>query len=272
MPGEIRAWTKGLLRRAFPRSEWTFPIGAFGRLGNQLFQIAGTYALAARHGRGVIFRDDWSYRPYFSIPSDWFGSRLAASRCEWAVPYADCLPPGSRISMQDLQLWRGYEDEIRSAFGLSERALSEAAALRPEFASIASRTAVHVRRGDYLSGVTRHRPSPIAYYEAALAEIRSADPGTQVVVFSDDIAWCRQTSVFKDAMFIEGIPDWADLALMTQCEHHICAANSTFSWWGAYLSDDPRPITLWLTGLLPDDFRRIVPPHWREFEMDPDSS
>ena len=55
---------------------------------------------------------------------------------------------------------------------------------------------------------------------------------------------------------------------MSQCEHHICA-NSTFSWWGAYLSTDPCPIVPWLTGAFPPAFRIGHPDGWREIEIAP---
>jgi hypothetical protein len=65
---------------------------------------------------------------------------------------------------------------------------------------------------------------------------------------------------------VSGNPDWLDLAFMSRCEHHICA-NSTFSWWGAFLSEDPRPVVPWLHGVLPEGFRRALPQHWLVLEV-----
>jgi hypothetical protein len=128
---------------------------------------------------------------------------------------------------------------------------------------------VHVRRGDYaLSRVRRSPVLPLEYYEEAAELVLSADPATQFVVFSDDIEWCRREFPLREAFYAEGNPDWLDLTLMTRCDHHICA-NSTFSWWGAFLSSDPSPIIPWLVGVLPEAFRRIHPPHWREIVVEP---
>jgi hypothetical protein len=66
--------------------------------------------------------------------------------------------------------------------------------------------------------------------------------GTNIVVFSDDIAWCRENLRWaKPVAFVEGNTDYEDLFLMANCEHHIIA-NSSFSWWGAFLSADRNPI------------------------------
>ena len=257
-----------MARRAASRSELTFPLGAWGRLGNQLFQIASTYGIARAQRRGVIFRRDWPYLPYFSLPDAWFGPRRVTARCSTAIPFINHIPPDYRVYMQDLELWHGHDQEIRRLLSPSAYAVAEATAMQPEVAAMKNKVAIHVRRGDYLNAGARHRPVPLPYYEQAVEEVKSQTSGVQFVVFSDDPDWARKNLPLADAFFVGGNPDWADLTLMALCEHHVCA-NSTFSWWGAFLADDPQPMYPWMPGVLPEHLHRIYPTNWREIIIEP---
>ncbi|HLX32985.1 MAG TPA: alpha-1,2-fucosyltransferase [Gaiellaceae bacterium] len=269
-PGKASIVGNGIraLRRCLPRQDLTFYLGLQGGLGNQLFQIAGTYALASELGVGVVFAKSWPYRPYFSLPDEWFAGRLAVLRSRKAADHATAIPAELRGYFQDLALWNGREEEIRRLLQPSERALETARGRHGELLALPSKTAVHVRRGDYLGPEMDLQPCPVAYYEAAAELVLAESPDTHFLVFSDDLEWCRRELSLPGATFVEGNPDWLDLTLMTCCEHHICA-NSTFSWWGAFLSADPRPIVPWLVGTVPEELRRIHPAHWRELVLDP---
>ena len=256
------------LRRFFPRRDLTFILGQHGRLGNQLFQVAGTYALASDLGVKVVLRKEWPYRPYFSLPADWFAGRLAVLRCTSSLEFATQIPWEHREYLQDLALWGDREDEIRSLLQPSARAFDAVEANYSDLLSLPSITALHVRRGDYLLPGMPHTPCPVDYYDEAVSHILADDPATRFLVFSDDMDWCRRELPVPDPIFVSGNPDWLDLALMTRCHHHICA-NSTFSWWGAFLSSDASPIVPWLVGTLPEAFRRIHPPKWRELVIEP---
>jgi hypothetical protein len=80
------------------------------------------------------------------------------------------------------------------------------------------------------------------YFEAAMKRIPS---GTTFVVFSDDINWCREnfSKDDKNILFIEGNLDYEDISLMSLCDHNIIS-NSTFSWWAAWLNDNPSKIVI----------------------------
>ena len=76
----------------------------------------------------------------------------------------------------------------------------------------------------------------------------------QFFVFSDDIAWCRETFAAPDMAFVDSNgPDDAvdDLRLMAACRHHIIA-NSSLSWWGAWLARHPEQVVIapepWVPG------------------------
>ena len=103
--------------------------------------------------------------------------------------------------------------------------------------------AIHVRRGDYLTLSQIHFAQPAHYYATAIERMRGAlsANGTAAprwAVFSDDIGWCRANlplGAGDDVHFVDKAIDEQDaLWLMAACDHHIIA-NSSFSWWGAYL-------------------------------------
>ena len=99
---------------------------------------------------------------------------------------------------------------------------------------------IHVRRGDYLNvGMAL----PTAYYDRAIAFMSEHFPGAMFVVFSDDMEFAHKQfdgaglkAIFADGNTAETA--YEDLRLMSACTHHIIA-NSTFSWWGAWLSAAP---------------------------------
>ncbi len=133
-------------------------------------------------------------------------------------------------------------DEIRGVFDcaplLSERGGSYLAnADRPL-------CAIHVRRGDFLQSANMN-VCGLAYYRRAIAHLAENAICRHFAVFSDDIPWCRANLVHTNT--VSGINidfiDWdqtagEDLALMAACDHQIIA-NSSFSWWAAYLNPNP---------------------------------
>jgi len=94
-----------------------------------------------------------------------------------------------------------------------------------------NRVSIHVRRGDYLSKQHKHPVQTMEYYKSAMEHF----PGYKFAIFSDDITWCKENFIGDNFMFIDGEEDYIDLYLMSMCEHNIIA-NSSFSWWGAYLN------------------------------------
>lgn len=113
---------------------------------------------------------------------------------------------------------------------------------------------VHVRRTDYLLVANNAPALNISYQRKAMTVLRQKVSSPRWFIFSDDIEWCRKEfSDLKDAVFVSGndAEPWEDIRLMSACKHHIIA-NSSFSWWGAYLGDYcgitlyPKP---WFNGL-----------------------
>lgn len=103
---------------------------------------------------------------------------------------------------------------------------------------------LHIRRGDYaqLANVGGyHGILPLIYYTLAIDSLQSKiGSDIKVFVFTDDIEWVKNNFKYKNLefTFVEGNTSsnsWKDMALMSMCRHHIIA-NSSFSWWGAWLS------------------------------------
>ena len=106
--------------------------------------------------------------------------------------------------------------------------------------------ALHVRRGDYIaSEINRiiYKVLPISYYQECIDQLKREYGNISVYVFSNDMEWVKENLKFPDVQmnFVEGSDEahgYEDMALMWECQHHIIA-NSTFSWWGAYLAKKP---------------------------------
>lgn len=96
---------------------------------------------------------------------------------------------------------------------------------------------LHVRRGDYLAIPGVLPLLSVDYYQQALNIIGEYD---HLFIFSDDIEWCRANFNFNNMTFISA-DELTSLKIMTLCSHHIIC-NSSFSWWGAYLSNSQKVI------------------------------
>ncbi len=116
---------------------------------------------------------------------------------------------------------------------------------------------VHIRRGDYLDPKYKSLYEGIcgdAYYREAMERMRKRCPGVRFFLFSNDPDWVKGHYRDADCTVVEGNDEdsgYADLYLMSLCRHHIIA-NSSFSWWGAWLGENPEKTVIapkkWLNG------------------------
>ena len=130
-------------------------------------------------------------------------------------------------------------DTIRSDVTLKSAFSPDAERLAAEIGSARTPVSVHVRRGDYVTNphAARYHGMPgVDYYERALSEISAAEPDAHFFVFSDDPSWVRDNLTFGQRLtVVDPGRDAEDLILLSRCHHHI-VSNSSFSWWGAWLS------------------------------------
>lgn len=114
--------------------------------------------------------------------------------------------------------------------------------LRAVAADIAGSTSValHVRRGDYV-GNSHHDTVGLDYYKAAIAHLTARVPDARFFAFSDDLAWVRANLAPNiSCILVEDTRSGPeDLRLMSSCKHQIIA-NSSFSWWAAWLNRNPN--------------------------------
>jgi len=150
-------------------------------------------------------------------------------------------------------------------------------AIARRISSFKNPVSIHVRRGDYLKPITQnyHGLLPVKYYNEAMEESEKKIIDPFYFIFSDDPGWCKK--IFSDIKNYEivSINDpataWQDMYLMTLCKHHIIA-NSTFSWWGAWLCQREEQLNIapsqWFNPAVAKfDIRHIIPSSWHIIEL-----
>ena len=170
---------------------------------------------------------------------------------------------------QSEKYFKKYENVIREDFTLK----NVRDILKEKINEIQScnSVALHIRRGDYV-GNSNHPVQDLEYYRDAIIEISKVTQIDKIFVFSDDIPWCKENikSDYNVEFFIKedyNTTDQEEMILMSKCKHFIIA-NSSFSWWGAWLSNNPNKIVVaperWFfdkdkntTDLLPIDWIKI---------------
>jgi hypothetical protein len=126
---------------------------------------------------------------------------------------------------------------------------------------------IHIRRGDYVEHPLYSGICTIDYYQMAIEYMKNSIEDPYFYVFSDDILWCKNT--LKITTLVEYI-DWnkgnnsyRDMQLMSLCKHNIIA-NSTFSWWGAWLNSNPNKIVVAPKRIInsKNDIVDLIPEKW----------
>lgn len=117
---------------------------------------------------------------------------------------------------------------------------------------------LHVRRGDFLK--LNRDISQKEYYPKALELMSGKVGAATVLVFSDDIEWVKKhLHINEKVIYVSemGFQDYEELVIMKHCKHHIIA-NSTFSYWAAYLNSNPDKVVVcpkhWKTDIIPKEW------------------
>ncbi len=165
-------------------------------------------------------------------------------------------------NFQSEKYFSDHADTIRQELRLDGIRAVQGHPMEPE-----GLVSVHVRRGDYVSLDGFLMNDPADYYATAMAYISERVPNARFLVFSDDIAWCRNQEVFHNCIFSWPKPNqdhMADLYHMSHCAHYIIA-NSSFSWWAAWLNGNREKIVIapkyWFKNQRTRDLE-IVPNSW----------
>jgi hypothetical protein len=225
-------------------------LGRRGRLGNQFFQIAATIGAAMEHGYDYVF-PAWALAEEFESPIPQVDRVRPASTFTQGPFYYQPILLDGNTDLQGLFQNEKYFEHcagiIRRTFTLKEESRDYITkAYRPFTKDTCS---IHVRRTDYV-GSPFMQLLDMDYYEKAIAWF---SPETRFVVFSDDIAWWTQHFCGPRFSFVEGEPALFDMFIMASCADHIIA-NSSFSWWGAWLDPNPHKTVIGPTQWFKDDY------------------
>jgi len=142
--------------------------------------------------------------------------------------------------------FKEYEIEIRKDFQFKQSVIEACKPLINKIAPI-NTVSLHVRRGDYVNNPSANKFHGLCspqYYEQAVSYISKSQKHIEVVVFSDDTAWCKENLKFDVPIhFLETGSAYEDMYLMSHCKHNVIA-NSSFSWWGAWLNNNRNKIVV----------------------------
>lgn len=229
-------------------------IGYNGRLGNQMFQYAALKAISLKLGYDIFLPDHLAVKQtgcYDITNNKWIEYKLDLLDCfDINCPISNTTLPKQYQEQQfefnldifDIadnttidgyfQSYKYFEDvrqDIISEFKFKANILEKCTQIVSQYSNPVS---IHIRRGDYVnhSGYWNITPE---YIQESLNQF--TDNEYTFLIFSDDIEWCK--NIFPEGVvFIEG-DQFEDLCLMTLCDHNIIA-NSSYSWWGAYLNQN----------------------------------
>ena len=229
-------------------------LGKMGQLGNQMFQYASLRGIAKNRGFNfcIPFHNEVVVDSLGNkLKIELFNPFVMSNVTQLNIQLIDQDRPNVEEStfafdeklfnecpdwvnlqgyFQTEKYFKNIEDEIRQDFTFK----NEIALLcKHRMSEVDRPVALHIRRTDYQQ-YSHHPIQPLSYYEEALSKF---DDDREVIIFSDDPVWCHQQKLFdSDRFMISENDHLLDLCMMTLCSDFIIA-NSSFSWWGAWLSE-----------------------------------
>jgi hypothetical protein len=271
-------------------------IGYMGRLGNQMFQFSSSVAIAKKLGYDIFFPiencSNFSHNgpidpktgtstsvkcdllECFNVPVRFFKSAQNIQVSYGIQEREFTFDPGMyKISdgtdligyFQTEKYFKEFRDKIIGYFSFRPEIESSSSLYWKEsiesFLNGSQAVSVHVRRGDYTLYPDHHPTCSKEYYDKAMSLF---GPVVKFLIFSDDIDWCRENFNPDKFHIVDSGSPYVDLRLITMCDHHI-NANSSFSWWGAWLNPHADKLVVapqrWFTGA-PHDTSDLVPGSW----------
>lgn len=219
-------------------------------LGNQLFVIAGQVAYARRFNKEICFEKPFdNFNISYRLCTQPEIEQSLKHQCYFPY-YSDQIFKNPECLtfmfsyLQDERFFADQKEYIKEIFQYSTQLPDNLSDIINDIKSKNS-VSIHIRRGDYLLYPKIYPIMSIDYYEKGANYIRyKTQKPIHLYVFSDDIKWVKENFRSKYPFtIIEGNKDIIDMQLMSLCHHNIIA-NSTFSWWGAYLNKNPNKIVI----------------------------
>ncbi|WP_126455392.1 alpha-1,2-fucosyltransferase [Sulfuriflexus mobilis] len=170
---------------------------------------------------------------------------------------------------QSERYFRAATADIRADFSFKSPLVNRNAETAAQIDQV-NAISLHMRRGDYVNNPktsATHGLCSLDYYQAAIKFVSERVEEPFFFIFSDDIAWVKANLKLDfPCQYVDhnhGAESFNDMHLMSLCQHHIIA-NSSFSWWGAWLNSDPKKIVLapkkWFANK--NNIKDLFPPGW----------
>ena len=215
-------------------------LGKMGRLGNQMFQYAALRGISTNLGYDFMIPSNNELCEVFGIKAKFGCSgnhKVTHNKFNFdEILFSSCLDNVDLTGyFQSEKYFKQIENQIKKEYSFSNKIYTICSHfIKTNFTS--DIISLHVRRGDYLTE-SNFVNLDLNYYNTALRLL----PSFNVLIFSDDISWCKSNFFGEEFYFIESKNKEIDLCLMTMCNYHIIA-NSSFSWWGSWLSKSKKTI------------------------------
>lgn len=167
---------------------------------------------------------------------------------------------------QNERYFSNISDQIRSDFTFRNR-FSEKNVWIKDMINSTNSVSIHIRRGDYVDHPRHGGICDTEYYHKAIKYIDTKILTATYFVFSNDIAWCKNNLDIANCYYIDwnkGEESYIDMQLMSLCQHNIIA-NSSFSWWGAWLNNNSHKIVISPSRWFNEgahDINDIIPNSW----------
>ncbi|MES2767744.1 MAG: alpha-1,2-fucosyltransferase [Bdellovibrionota bacterium] len=243
-------------------------VNLIGGLGNQMFQYAVGKALAKKLG-GTLKVDIKGFETYFRsydlnnfkisavIATQEEVSFLKSKNlffktkhvykektfCYDSTVFNNKLPVYLEGYWQSEKYFKDIRQDLLSEFQPKNSLSEYSQGILTKIRSSKNSVSIHIRRGDYLKPQNQqvHGVCSLEYYQSAIQTLSDEFGQSSYFIFSDDIDWAKSNlNLNGDATFIDentGNRSFEDILLMSACEHNIIA-NSSFSWWGAWLNQN----------------------------------
>jgi hypothetical protein len=256
-----------------------------GGLGNQIFQIAVAYAHANKNHDTAVFDLNNSHTPHqgeniskykgnifrefnhmdnvYDLCSNTF-SQPSHSYCE--IPWVNNQQLQGFYQSENffLNVKKELVNKLISGLNSEKEKYDKVIKLLSDLELHYERpcVSVHIRRGDYLKFPHVHTPCGLDFYKNALSLMKEKIGDFTPIFVSDDKKWCEETF---DGFISPFTDELEDLMLMSNCSHNIIA-NSSFSWWGAYLNQNKDKVVIgpkkWFGLAGPQDQEDTLPKNW----------
>ena len=216
-------------------------LGIHGQLGNQMFQYAVLQGISAKTGVEVVFTEETKKQSYLFDIFNLTRFKIEPIKLieEYKEPKFDF---NKEVFFIDNSSFFGYfqtekyfkhcSDIIKEEFIFNIDTILKSQKILEPYQN-KTLVSVHVRRGDYLLNPDFHPLPSVEYYKRGFDLLD--DGNTVFVCVSNDIDWCRDNFKNNNMIYQFNSLD-VDMCLISKCNHHIIA-NSSFSWWGSWLSD-----------------------------------